>query len=351
MHFPTIVLINLIVPLIVSFSLIIAKKEKVKENRVVLSKTILVIGLICMLAFLIPAVIISFSYKSIGAFVALSCFSALGGIMVLGYINCRIWYDDEGFIVKNILGIKRKYSYHDISGIKYNEHETYLYTEKRRVLIDEFALGNLSFISFAQKKYNEIFGEAIPRVSKKSKGDIFNGNIYNPTQFIVVYAIMYGAILAFTVFLCWGIFFSPTNDSTQVQTSFESCYIDDGDLVLKSVDSDVYRVLYIPDDYNNEAIQTVCRSGAKITLEVEYITPKDNEPYYEVISISDGDNIILSKDETRVFKRNGSLPIFIVPAVFFAFWTIHVVLSVIVGRNPQKYKKYVKWFFRPKHLA
>ena len=44
-------------------------------------------------------------------------FVLMGVSLILAWINYRIWYDSSGFIIRNVLGVRRDYTYSDITGL------------------------------------------------------------------------------------------------------------------------------------------------------------------------------------------------------------------------------------------
>ena len=73
--------------------------------------------------------------------------------LIVGFINCRISYDEDGFVSKNFLGIKRKFTYDQVTAIKENLRESYIYMGDRRVMVDQLAVGGDEFIKLVKKKY------------------------------------------------------------------------------------------------------------------------------------------------------------------------------------------------------
>ena len=88
--------------------------------------------------------------------VVLLFFSSLGATLIIAFANCRISYDEDGFVAKNFFGVKRKFTYDQVTAIKENMHEDYIYVGKRRVMIDEFSVGGKEFIAYVKKRYRTL---------------------------------------------------------------------------------------------------------------------------------------------------------------------------------------------------
>ncbi len=175
--------------------------------------------------------------------VCLSCvMGSLGILLVISYANCRIEYDDEGFTHKNFFGIKQRYTYNQITGVKgihsadaaitissrsYRHPHINLfslsgdgkeicpvviYAGKKRIRIDKTALGKEDFLLYVQKKYRQLHnGNNIPviPIKKRKEIDIFNGNIMHSNQFIAAFISMIVVSVILGIFL----FFLATSSS------------------------------------------------------------------------------------------------------------------------------------------
>ena len=196
----------LLIPVIVSGLLAVLRQpKKAKKGKVYLHALLAIIGIIGCTAFLIPTLITAFTEETPWISLAFLAFSLFGASFIVAFVNCRVSYDQDGFVAKNFFGIKRKYTYDQVTAIKEGMHENYLYVGKRRIMIDEFAIGGAEFIGFVAKKYRAIHdGRALP-VIRKTKGDIFNGNVEDVFGFMFAYISVGVLILIrFTVPLLTG---------------------------------------------------------------------------------------------------------------------------------------------------
>lgn len=335
---------------IIDSSLKFAKDEKTKENIVTLSLIIPIIGIICMSVFLIPAIIMLIKHSSLSVFVGLMSFSLLGASLVIGYINCRIKYNDNGFVAKNFFGIKRKFKYADITGIRINQHETFLYVGKKKINIDEFAVGGREFLKFVNKKYNQIYKENVPIVPVEKK-DIFNGNLTEPENFKVLFIILY-AVVAFLFIFFAAVLFTDTDVSVCVQDTMVSCHMAEEKLEMISADGKKYIVRNVPENYDISKIQNLVSENKTATFEVIKNTPEGKEPYFEIKSIECENKVILSKSEVKEFNKKPNLKLlFFVPGMFFVLVTIITLSLIIAARNAKKHPRIARIFFQKNQLT
>ena len=194
-------LIILLVPIITSALVSLAKNTKPEAGTVHLPKFFAVLGSVISIACFISAIVTSFNERSMKLTITFLVVSLLGALFILACFNYRISYDDNGFIVKNFFGIKRKYTYDQVVSIREDVHEVFFYTNKRRIMVDEMSIGGNDFIEFVKKKYRILHdGKAI---KKKQKKDIFNGNIRDSSSYVFAYTLV--SVIAFGM-LVWCIY-------------------------------------------------------------------------------------------------------------------------------------------------
>lgn len=160
------------------------KPDETKYKTVILSKFLLKIGIVttgiqCLITLII-------AWNSVNIFgMLLAIFLFLPCSLIIAYCNCRIFYDESGFTAKSFFGIKRTYSYREITGIYGKAGDVQIFMGKRVVRIDEIADGKFEFIFFAQKQYGKWNnGKTIPVVPPK---DVFKGNVERGGEILCVY--------------------------------------------------------------------------------------------------------------------------------------------------------------------
>ncbi len=344
----------LIIPIIVSGVLaFLRQSKKVKKGKVYLPKFFVILGLICSTIFLIPTIITAFSDEPIWIPILFCAFSLLGACFIIAFINCRVSYNEDGFIVKNFFGIKRKFTYDQVTAIKENMHEDYIYIGKRKVMIDELSVGGIEFIAYVKKKYRALHnGQALPKIHK-TKHDIFNGNVKDVSGFVFVYITLSVFIVAFAIFMIWYIYFTPnTVDNTvKQQVSFTSYITENDEIVLTSSDNNIYKIRFKDDWLNSSEIKSICDGKTVVTTYSKEIKPDDAKDYYSIKAILNNDTYLLSFDETNHWHQKEFKPLLLMPLIFAVLWGTFIVGSIRVGRNPQKYsKKVIKLFFKDGYI-
>ena len=143
----------LLMPIFINSILgLLRQPKQAEKGKVYLPKRLAILGTICSSLFLIPSIITAFLVEPLWVPITFLLLSSMGVILIIAYLNCRITYDDEGFVAKNFFGKKRKFTYDQVTAIKENAHESYIFIGKHKVMVDEFSIGGDEFIKLVKEK-------------------------------------------------------------------------------------------------------------------------------------------------------------------------------------------------------
>ncbi len=338
-------------PLILSAILAGVQKQKhTKDGEVHLPIAFLIIGIIASLVCLIPAVLVTFSDEPAWLSAVFMVFSLEGGILILGFINCRIRYDNNGFVYKNLFGVKRSATYDQVTAIKENLHEKYIYMGDRRVMIDKFSVNGTDFINLVEEKYRDLHdGKILPRI-RKTKHDLFNGNITDPSTFIALFIIVGVSLLGLMGTTVARMYMPYTSENTVKKTVvFNSYILYENSIQLFSEYNDIYSIDSLHEHLTDQEIDELCNEYRIYTAYCEENSSKRSETDYNIIALSYDDHYLISFDETNASDRQFNTVILLVLAGCLLLWIMYFVVAVIVGRNPKKFKlTFVRLFFNRK---
>ncbi len=344
----------IIIPVIVRGILEYLKYPKEAEKgKVYLPGLFGIMGIIVSTLFTVPMIITAFISETICGAVVCLVFSLLGVALVIAFVNCRIEYNEKGFSARSFFGIKREYTYNQVDAIKENMHESYIIAGKRKIMIDEFAVGGRGFITFVKKQYRKLNdGQSLP-VVRKSKRDIFNGNVMNAGGFLFFYIFMSVLLIGFGIFMTYHIWFNPVSADNTVkrEITLEARVIEDNKYAFTTSQGELYKIDYWNERTNRKDIENLCDGSTELTVFVKEIkTKQGTADYWSIEEIRYDSTVILSFEESnRLYKKN-SAPYIFIPISFIIFWGLYITGSVIVGRNPVKYRKLVKLFFRKESI-
>ncbi len=335
---------------IYGFIYTVKQPSSYETGTVRLSKIPAFIGLVCGMLFLIPSVICAFEkdndvYASIG-FLA---FALLAAVLVIAYINTRITYDDTSFTYRGFFGKESRYDYFEINSLDVNVQDVTIRVGKKKISVDFLSYNYADFLAKANKGYRRYHNKGIPPREKEK--DIFRGNIRGTDELMLGYIIGTVVIFAVCIFLCVLPFVEDDETTTDLrQTTFISYRYQDDALRFVATDGFEYELRYYDELTDIASVIKLCETGDSILVYCKEVNPKHGDNYYNIKSIKLGDEIILNFDETNRIQKNNNM--FGIPFAigFVIFWIITVIMTIIVGRNPTKYKKLVPLFFKGQYI-
>lgn len=325
-----------------------------EDAAVALPRFFLIFGLFGDALFLVLIGTAPWTHCSLGLTLVFSLFAALNSSLILAARNIRILYDGDGFVSYNFWGLRRRYSYGDITGISGGANQDVtLWVGRRTVRIDEYAVGRSAFLAQAKKQYRiRHNGNAIP--AKRPKWDVFNGNLENPGTVLVTHGML--ILLCLGMMICFPIFYSHYNANPSLVpeiVTFSRYEVDQADLLLYTDSSDV---VYELSDYRKkmaDPVSLLARCGTDERFWVQYeVYGKEDSVFYGLWSISGEDGSdYLTLAECRRYIRRTILAFCATWAVPLLFLVFLLVMSIRVGRHPERYsRRFVYLFFKPGYI-
>ena len=343
----------MLIPIIVNGFLGYLKQPKQTEDgKVYLPKFFAILGAVASTIFLIPAIITAFLNSSLWEPILFLLLSSLSATLIIAFINCRISYDQDGFVHKSFFGIKRKFTYDQVTAIKENTHENFLYAGKKKLMIDEFSIGGDDFIKLVKKKYRTIHnGNSLPKIHK-TKHDIFNGNVQDAGGFLFAYILVGVIAVGFLIFAVYSTYAPSTPNNTIEQTiSFVSYEKNEEEIILTSSDNQIFKIRFIDEQFKAKDIQTLCDGKTVVTTYSTEVTPKYEKSYYSLKAVKYNDDYFLSFDETNRLHRQEYTLLVIIAVIMCLAWGALVVFSIIIGRNPKRFsKRIIRMFFKDGYI-
>lgn len=343
-----------LIPLVVGGVLSFLRNPKTpQKGKVIFPKVFITFGSIGTVIFLIPTFITAFSDGSLWISAVFLLLAMLAASLIVAYLNCRIDYDEDGFTAKSFFGVKRRFTYDQITAVKYHMYDTALYLGKYKVVIYDYAAGRFEFHLFVKKKYRRIYKKAIP---EKVNKDIFNGNIHSPFQFVLTYIVtgVLGIGLLIAI-VCWVHFSQPDspNNTTERQVVFQACQKKGGDWILTATDGKIYKIKDAYTSLDVAQVASLCDGKTVLTTYTNEVSRSGhNRQFYDSVKaiVRDGE-YILTFDQTHRFFKQGAIPLILLLLTLNLMLAAGFAGCVIVGRNPSKYsKKTVLFFFRRGYL-
>lgn len=324
------------------------KPSKSDGNMVKLPLFTLIVGIICAVFFLILTVIVLNLNDFIWAAFIFLAFSLLGASLILAYINCRIMYNETEFTAKSFCGVKHTYTYDEITGIHGKNMDVKLYIGKRVIRIDGFSIGKDEFLRFAEKQYRKFNnGKSIPKVV--SKTDIFNGNVENSGEFIFVYVLV--GIICIGAIVFFSIVSAPKTDKDLEYKSLSVVRyeVQENDLLLYENDNSMFFKIPAYKELLKDADEFLMLCDNGISFYIGFIeNTRSDDPYYEMYSIIVNDKTVyLTIEDVHEYYYGNAWQFYLLIGGLTAVWLVFVVLSIYVGRHPEKFsERFIRLFFK-----
>ena len=340
--------------LIKAYRAYVQEPERPEEGKAHLPKFFGITGIISVVLFVIFASCSAYLREPIWVTGLFLIFAAIGALLAIAHINCRISYDAEGFVVKNLLGIRRKYTYDQVTGIRELPQERCIYVGKRRVTVENAVVGGEEFVDWVKKKYKTVHqGQEIPLVQPEIKHDPFRGNIKYADKVLCNYTwstvILIGLVILAVVF----VYFCPgtIQNTSELTVSFAACDVYEEKVVLTATNRQAHVIRYIDKQFDVRQIQKICDRKTEVTVYAKAITPSAAESYYVVKAIVHNGKYLLSFEETNRLHSKEWWPLILIALGILLLWVVYMQVSIIVVRDPQRFgKASALYFFRQSYL-
>lgn len=331
-----------------AFGSFLKRPKKAKGRTVYLPKLIAVVGVFGSVFFLIPTLITAFSDEPIWLPISFFLFFLLCVALIVAFLNCRITYDDNGFTVKNFFGRKQRYTYRQITAIQGGVPKGDLCIGKRKIRIDESAVGRIDFIRFADRQYRILHDEmAIPEY--RSDHDLFNGHVKNATELIIAYILVGTITVGLLIFSVVYVYCMPDHEANtdSRQVCFTTCTLQKDTLIMTSTEDQIYKIQFSGDQVDIQKIKAVCDGETIVTAYTKNVAVKGEDPYFSVKAIRCDGDYIFSFEESNQLRQKAYRTTIVFAGVLNLAWFAYVAGSITVGKDPQRFsEKTIRLFFK-----
>lgn len=326
------------------------KKSISKNGEVFISPIALLIGIVCVIVSSI-FVIISIVQKSYGIAIGFGIFVLLGLILIIAFINCRIYYEPNQFTYKNFFGVKRIYKYNEITGIKYGTSDTIIYVGKKKILVDSMA-DSKDFLRLVNSKTrnNKNFNSV--------KEKLFNDNVHNPWEFIFGYSI--APIFAIALMLIINISYKPIkledlNYITTQITDYKEVIDEDGDtnlsLSISGYSTNVTIYSYDKLIENFSQFESAVSSGVEFNIYFDKSVEDFESSGTGVDILSDiNGNIYISLDSTNARDKENLTTVNIMMSILLVFSIIFMLIAFYVISHADRFPRAIRWLVKEDYI-
>ena len=297
------------------------------------------IGIVCGIVFCVPTVACAMDGEWMFAFFGATVLVC--DCMIAAYINCVIWYDDEGFLARNFFGIKHRCKYSEVEWLRSGKDRK-IYFRRRSVFIDEISCGGDEFVEAVDTGYKRATGKWVPASSPFGKGwDPMNGHMVHPWGYFLLWVAIGLCCAALPVLT----FFSMTaetepEDVVIRNVAFCSYEIKEDTLLLYMQGEDVpYEISYFG-EYGSalHAAELLCNG------EVYSVGVEGKHRYVKSLTGSDGTKHITLEMERQVYRNSQKVASWIL-CILSVIGMCFCYMGIAVARHPERYSKKVQRLF------
>lgn len=326
-----------------------SRRASSKEKWVALPKAMPWIGAVCSLIFLIIAWAAEVEDGSFGLLLCFGFFALLGMFLMLGWKNCMIYYDEDGFTRKNFFGMKRCFTYGEVTAWRLNRSnpmECYLFAAGKKITFNMISDNGTAFFFAVCEGYRRTHGNrALPDQSKelKEKGG-FRAHVHNSGEFLGIFIMLVLFIAGCAVFV--GVLMIQPLDETDGQAysvSFSSWSIEEDELVLSAEGMDIPFKVGGYEKYLShlEELKEKCDGSTVFSVIADSVDPKDGDPYYKVYSMTSEDVVYRSFEDSTAYKREDLPLVMCVFGAILLFILAFAGLMYVVGSHPERFPEWV----------
>ena len=339
------------------------RRKEGRRKAVYLSQVLLWVGVVCGGLFLVIAWFAAIDTETGLLALFFGAFVLLGIVLMLGWKNCFIVYDEKGFTQYNLIGMQRSFTYDQLTGYRLADGaatDIKLYACGKTITVDMMAKNGVAFLTEARKGYARCnSGKVLPNVweakrkaQKKTGRGSFSAHVHNPGEFLAIFIILVVFMVGMSIF-CLVMALEPIEqaDCEQMCVTFSSWEVE-GDTLVLHVDGveESFKI----GDYEGymsgfDQLTQKCDGKTQFTAWTEYYEPDDAAPCYVIRELSaDGETYRTFADSTKA-QRDGVWP------VLYMFGGMDVILLLMswltyqIGCNPSKYPKWLVYAFFKKN--
>ncbi len=325
------------------------KRASRKRKAAYLPSYMVWIGAICNLVFLVIGWMAALSGEGTGLILLFGLFAFLGMSLMLAWKNHQVSYDKKGFTHRNFLGFQRSFSYEEVTGWEMNSGnptESHLYVGKKKIpfnILDESSAELLVNVFDAYRKSHG--GSPLPDRRELQKGKVgFRAHVHNPEEYLGIFIMLLVFFVGIMVWLAIdGLQPIGETDGQKHIMTFDSWSVKEDAFLLHSNQENVPFQINSYESYlsNAESLKENCDGETSFTLWAKYMDPDDKEPYYKILAISSGEEVYLTFEDATAQQQANTYLVLMIMGVILLLLLLFALLMYLVGRDPQKFPKWV----------
>ncbi len=188
-----------------------------------------------------------------------------------------------------------------------------------------------------------------PRIENRSGKRLFRKNVKQPVSFIVIYSLMMAlCIIMIVIISVLGFKQTRAEELTYADVTVKDLETVKSDIRITTHETDYYFVLcghkkLLKDD--PELIEKLSESGAAFRFGYEMLGSTGKEyGFVSNVLLQDGTEL-LSIETANIYGRNNTILGIAFFSGFFVLFLFSMLITVRIGRHPERYSKRIKRLF------
>jgi hypothetical protein len=312
-----------------------------KKGNVFYNEGMLASGILLSAVFSLITAVFAFTGGNT-VMTALFAFTSLTfSSLIISFCNCYIIYDNEKITQGIFVGIKREFTYEEITAIEARDTEVHIRAGKKKIRVyADYTLNTKSdFIETVKKRYRAIHGTSLPEVKSF---DIFNGYVKSGNSTFGWITVISVILLLISGFMLWDLVSYSTQDpeNKSFEIALSSPKISAGNIVFTAgsikEDFELDAKALTAEEYAK--LTELCEQGKNFSVKARRIgSTRYSDAYYRITELSYRSEYFYTQEEYEEYFRSKSVRnIIIFTAPLPIVWSI-TLFYIYVAWHPQKF--------------
>jgi hypothetical protein len=268
--------------------------------------------------------------------------------LIVYYINYKITFDQQGFVIRNFFRKHSGYSYGDITFIDegVGDQPTVVFIGDIKIKLDSSHTNYDAFLTLARNNMQEATNSNLKNhlISKSSK--FFRGNVNHPSFWIGIFISMTALIITILVVVQQ---IPIPQQNHPITLTVQGYTIEGGNLLLNADQSDTPFAISDYKDQMQDYKVFLSELKKGDTVSSYIVDDLENIPdgwlSIELYSLTKDGKVYLDYDQVLRYSKEGKKWLIISVVTALVLWVFFMLLTIDILRNPKRYPRRLSTFY------